>query len=240
LFSLTGTAQGGAQSIAIQAALQHPFSMGHLWIATPNAFDYPIIDPGYLTHPADVILLREGLKLARKIGQSPPLKDKLQDEVFPGPAVQSDADWDAWLRLNVGTEYHPSCTCAMLPYNLGGVVDPNLRVYGTANVRVVDSSVYPIQFAAHLMAPTYGLAEQAAAIIRAQYNGTPSPAQLQTNAANPATRATSASGSAASSTSTSTKSSAADISTHLPSFGTNSLIIAVLTLVASVAGGWIL
>jgi hypothetical protein len=79
----------------------------------------------------------------------------------------------------------------MLPFELGGVVDPNLKVYGTANVRVADASVYPIQFAAHvryihftcchlpptdtffrdqLMAPTYGLAELAAEIIRAQYN----------------------------------------------------------------------
>jgi len=38
------------------------------------------------------------------------------------------------------------------------------------------------------MAPTYGLAEQAAAIIRSLYNGTPSPADLQTQTANPATR----------------------------------------------------
>lgn len=41
----------------------------------------------------------------------------------------------------------------MLPLELGGVVDPNLKVYGLANVRVVDASVYPIQFAAHVRTP---------------------------------------------------------------------------------------
>ncbi|KAG8950705.1 hypothetical protein FRC03_012785 [Tulasnella sp. 419] len=76
----------------------------------------------------------------------------------------------------------------MLPLDQGGVVDPNLKVYNLPNVRVVDSSVYPFEFAAHLMAVTYGLAEQAADIIRAQYNGVPSPADLQTETANPATR----------------------------------------------------
>jgi len=52
LFWLTGTQVGGAESIAIQAALQHPYSQGHLWINTSNPFDYPAIDPAYLSHPA--------------------------------------------------------------------------------------------------------------------------------------------------------------------------------------------
>jgi len=42
----------------------------------------------------------------------------------------------------------------MLPLELGGVVDPNLKVYGTANVRVVDASIFPIQFAAHVRIST--------------------------------------------------------------------------------------
>lgn len=52
LLSLTGTAVGGAQSVAIQAALQHPFSQGRLYINTSDPFDYPIIDPNYLSHSA--------------------------------------------------------------------------------------------------------------------------------------------------------------------------------------------
>ena len=38
----------------------------------------------------------------------------------------------------------------MLPKELGGVVDASLKVYGLANVRVADSSIYPIEFAAHV------------------------------------------------------------------------------------------
>lgn len=37
----------------------------------------------------------------------------------------------------------------MLPRELDGVVDPNLRVYGTKNIRVVDLSVVPLHIAAH-------------------------------------------------------------------------------------------
>lgn len=54
----------------------------------------------------------------------------------------------------------------MLPREQGGVVDANLRVYGLSNVRVADASVPPIALSTHLMASTYGLAEQASSIIR--------------------------------------------------------------------------
>jgi len=87
-----------------------------------------VLDPHRII--ADVTMLREGLKLARKIGQTPPLSNVMGKELFPGLAVNTDAEWDAYLSKNVGTEYHPSCTCAMLPKSQGGVVDANLRVYG--------------------------------------------------------------------------------------------------------------
>lgn len=75
-------------------------------------------------------MIREGLKLARKIGQTAPLKSAIGSEVLPGSNVNSDDEWDDWLSGEVGTEYHPSCTCAMLPKAQGGVVDAELKVYG--------------------------------------------------------------------------------------------------------------
>lgn len=40
-------------------------------------------------------------------------------------------------------------SCSMLPRELNGVVDPQLKVYGTKNVRVVDVSIIPLHVAAH-------------------------------------------------------------------------------------------
>lgn len=67
------------------------------------------------------------------------------------PIKALDTDLGCWLVI----EYHPSCSCSMLPLSQGGVVDAALKVYGVSNLRVADSSVYPIQFAAHLMVSLY-------------------------------------------------------------------------------------
>ena len=58
----------------------------------------------------------------------------------------------------------------MLPQDMGGVVDAKLRVYGVGRLRVVDASVFLIEWSAHMMAPTYGLAEKAAEVIAADYS----------------------------------------------------------------------
>ncbi|KAF4611180.1 hypothetical protein D9613_007287 [Agrocybe pediades] len=153
--------------VAIQAALQQPLSHGRLYINSASVYDKPLIDPQYFTHPADITILRQGVKLARAIGGSAPLSNSLQAETTPGPDVSSDADIEDWLRQNANTEYHPCGGAAMLPKEKGGVVDADLKVYGTSNLRVVDSSVFPVSFSAHLMAPTYALAYKAADIILA-------------------------------------------------------------------------
>ena len=48
----------------------------------------------------------------------------------------------------------------MAPQNLGGVVDPQLKVYGTANVRVIDASIFPMTIGATIQATVYAIAEK--------------------------------------------------------------------------------
>lgn len=86
-------------------------------------------------------MLREGLKLARKIGQTAPLSSAIGNEVLPGSNVNTDDEWDTWLAGEVGTEYHPSCTCAMLPLSQGGVVGADLKVYGISESNCIHMNI---------------------------------------------------------------------------------------------------
>lgn len=54
----------------------------------------------------------------------------------------------------------------MMSQDLGGVVDPTLKVYGTSNVRVVDASILPFQVDGHLTSTLYAVAERASEMIR--------------------------------------------------------------------------
>ncbi|KAG2000855.1 hypothetical protein GB937_010757 [Aspergillus fischeri] len=55
-----------------------------------------------------------------------------------------------------------------MPRNIRHVVDTNLMVYGTANVCVVDASVFRFQLCGHLMSTLYAVAERAADITKAE------------------------------------------------------------------------
>lgn len=183
---------GGVQ---VQAALQHPLSRGSIRISSTNPFTPPTIDPGYLSNAVDMTILREGFKLARRVGSTPPLSTFTSSEAAPGSGVASDAQWETWIRNTVGTEFHPSSTCSMLPREYGGVVDKSLKVYGTQNVRVIDASVPPISFSAHLMSITYGLAEMGSEMILHDYASamTPTPvSNTSTSSAGASTRASAA------------------------------------------------
>ena len=68
---------------------------------------------------------------------SAPLGNSFLGEFEPGSDKSTDAQIETWLRANATSDNHETGTNAMLPKELGGVVDINLKVYGTANVRVV-------------------------------------------------------------------------------------------------------
>jgi choline dehydrogenase len=165
LMTMLGT---GDNTIGIQVALQHPWSRGTIFINSTDPFTAPLINPDYFGVGYDTDIMSYGSEFARKLADSAPLNTILITETLPGAAVTGE-DLYTYTKQNSGTEYHPLGTCAMLPKESGGVVDTNLRVYGAANLRVIDSSVMPLQISAHLMASTYGIAEKASDMIKAQY-----------------------------------------------------------------------
>lgn len=105
------------------------------------------MDPQFASNAYDLQTLVEAGKFARKIAQTEPLASLFTSEYLPGlSAVQTDEEWADYVRKVMITISHYSSTCAMLPKEDGGVVDPRLRVWGTENLRVVDASIVCITF----------------------------------------------------------------------------------------------
>ncbi|KAL2131360.1 hypothetical protein VTI74DRAFT_5195 [Chaetomium olivicolor] len=155
----------GGKFITLFSTVMHPFSRGSVHIDPKNPHGKPIIDPKYMNNEYDRKALVEAAKFARRIANTEPIKSVWKVETEPGEAVQTDEQWLAFAKKAMGSFYHPVGTCAMLPRKDGGVVDAELRVYGTTNLRVVDNSIIPIIPSAHIQTSAYGIAEVAAAKI---------------------------------------------------------------------------
>ncbi|KLU81151.1 hypothetical protein MAPG_00246 [Magnaporthiopsis poae ATCC 64411] len=153
----------GGKYVTIFTTVMHPMSRGSVHIDPKDPRGKPVIDPKYLNNEYDVLGLVEGGKLARRIAQTEPMASTIQAETEPGPEVESDEQWSTFARKAALTFNHPLGTCPMLPRTDGGVVDADLRVYGTTNLRVVDNSIIPIVPSGHLQTAAYGIAEIAAA-----------------------------------------------------------------------------
>lgn len=221
---------GGVQ---IQVALQHALSRGSILINSKSAFDYPSIDPAYGQQQADIQLLIAGLELARSAGATDAFRQYVSGESEPTASINSESGWTSFIRSNAGTELHPMSACPMLPRELGGVVDERLLVYGTENLRIVDSSVPPAPMSTHLMTVVYGMAEIAADIIKAA-------ARDQSYMGMPTTRAQQASSRAATnSNSTDNGNSRTNNGSTSPSQSSASSATSVKASMSSLAGVWL-
>lgn len=136
------------------------------------------IDPNHLAHPLDVeVLARHARFLASTLAAAEPLASHLKPggKRSPGAPAGPDEFAAAETGLDAARRYvrdtavgamHYTGTCSMMPRELGGVVDPQLRVYGCHNLLVCDANIMPLTTRANSMATVYGIAEKAAEIIK--------------------------------------------------------------------------
>ena len=143
----------------LDISIQHPLSRGTVHIASSDPFASPAIDPRWLINPFDRQLMIAAMQLNQRILDTDPIQELMPSYVSIPQDASAD-DLNAILQDSLGTEYHYSGTCAMMPHDLGGVVDADLLVYGTDNVRVVDTSIFPLVPTAHLSAVVYAVAEK--------------------------------------------------------------------------------
>ncbi|KAI1282348.1 hypothetical protein F5Y07DRAFT_237258 [Xylaria sp. FL0933] len=158
--------------ISLGCIQAHPFSRGSTHISSADIAAEPEIDPGYLSHPADLeILARHLQSLDTVLRPSEHLSKFLKPDGkrnHPDAFKIGDLAGAKKYVLDTATSAYHSCgTTAMLPKEKGGVVDPKLVVYGTSNLRVVDASIFPLIPRGNILSSVYAVAENASEIIKA-------------------------------------------------------------------------
>ena len=155
---------------------QHrPHSRGTVRITSPSVLDHPVIQANYLSDPRDQEVLVNGIRLARRLLQTPQLSQYVERETLPGPEKTSTADLLDFARRYGVSSYHVNGTARMGPSaDPMAVVDDQLRLHGLHGVRVVDSSIMPTIPSANICAATMMIAEKASDMIRGKE---PLPAQ---------------------------------------------------------------
>jgi choline dehydrogenase len=137
-------------------------SRGSVRIRSADPKAPPAIRYNYLATENDRRVMVEGLKLVRRLVNTPPMRDYVAEEYLPGSRVQTDEDWLAFCREVGDTVFHPTSTCSM-----GVVVDERLRVKGVSGLRVIDASVMPAVPSGNINAAVIAVAEKGADLVKA-------------------------------------------------------------------------
>lgn len=153
----------------LHACFLRPKSRGRISLNSASIAHKPRIEPGYCSDAGgfDMKVMIETVRLSRRILAQPAFDDFRAAELFPGDAVQSGAEIEAFIREKAESIYHPVGTCKMGAIDdPDAVLDSHCRVKGVRGLRVVDASVMPKLIGGNTNAPTIMIAERVADLIR--------------------------------------------------------------------------
>jgi choline dehydrogenase len=144
-----------------------PESTGHVRATSTDPWIDPIIQPNYLSDPLDRQVTLGGIRLIRRLLNTPELAPYVDHETLPGPDVTTDDELLGFARENGATCYHLIGTAKMGPStDPGAVVSDRLLVHGMEGLRIVDASIMPAMPSANTYATTLMIAERASDFIR--------------------------------------------------------------------------
>ncbi|KAG8287493.1 hypothetical protein J6590_036361 [Homalodisca vitripennis] len=163
-------------TLTVFPILLRPKSRGSVQLQDKNPWHWPLFYLDYFNDTSDLDVIIDGIKKVMELGQTEAFKSinaQLHSVPFPGCKdfkFASDEYWGCAAKILPLTLHHQSGTCKMGPEgDPSAVVDPRLRVYGIAGLRVVDASIFPEIPTAHLYAPTVMVGEKAADMIKADW-----------------------------------------------------------------------
>ena len=141
-----------------------PQSRGRIEIRSADPSQAPLIQPNYLSHPEDLRVAADAIRLTRRIVSAPALQGFKPVEYLPGASLQSEEELQQAAAKIGTTIFHPVGTCRM-GQDADSVVDAQLRVHGVPGLRVADASIMPRITSGNTCSPTLMIAEKAAQLI---------------------------------------------------------------------------
>jgi choline dehydrogenase-like flavoprotein len=154
--------------------LLKPFSRGSVNINSDDPLGDPIFNYRIWSNPIDKKMhIRMQTYIRKHFLESEAFNDLSVVEQDPAPGtVNDDTGWEDWL-LNqnklMASNGHSVGTAAMMPRELGGVVDNQLEVYGTLGLSIADTSIIPLIPGTHMQTTAYAIGEKAADLIKSRY-----------------------------------------------------------------------
>ena len=136
------TAPIGMQTIlCINLAL----GKGELKLRSSDYRDQPYLDYNYLEEAEDRRRFRDGIRMLAGLEDHPAMSALIERRLNPLDSdLESDDTLDGWMRRDVSTGHHVSCTAKMGPESDPmAVVDQYGRVHGADGLRVADASIMP-------------------------------------------------------------------------------------------------
>lgn len=162
----------------IYTTLATPYSRGRVSLASSDPLSQPRMHHPHITDPRDWATARKAARFATHFLET------TRDGSYGFPTAwhhapgmkrgtvegtwrdATDEDVDAFIRKGIMSTRHVTSTCA-----LGSVLEQDLKVKGVRNLRVADSSVFPVVTSGHTVAPTYMVAERCADFIKREWAG---------------------------------------------------------------------
>ena len=145
-----------------------PLSRGWIHITSSDPFTLPQIVPRLLSDDFDLKVAVAVARKSRELFQSSPFSEYVSDAFADTSSLGANAtdyEYASWLKSTSYVASHWIVSTSMLPEASGGVVSPELKVYGTKNLRVVDAGILPFQIPSHTMSTAYSIAQRAADLI---------------------------------------------------------------------------
>ncbi|SPO06800.1 related to alcohol oxidase [Cephalotrichum gorgonifer] len=166
-----GSAQLQPENFASLGCCQsYPLSRGASHISSADVDAVPDIDPRYFSNTADLDIMAQHLQAVEGLRHTKELAPFFRADGkrnHPDALLVGDLEGaKKYILDTAATAYHLCGTAALMPREKGGVVDPQLIVYGTTNLRVVDASIFPLIPRGNPVSSVYAVAEKAADIIK--------------------------------------------------------------------------